>query len=39
MYVQDIDDATCYYYYPITLNGTAQKWFNGFPNESVTAFF
>ena len=29
MYVQDVDDATCYRYFPATLKGIAQKWFNG----------
>lgn len=29
MYVQDVDDATYYWYFPMTLKGVAQKWFSG----------
>jgi len=39
MYVQDVDDATCCRYFPATLKGIAQKWFNGLPRGSVTSFF
>ena len=39
MYVQDVDDATCCRYFPATLKGIAQKWFNGLPSGSVTSFF
>jgi len=39
MYVQDVDDATCIIYFPATLKGIAQKWFNVLPNGSVASFF
>jgi len=39
MYVQDVDDATCCRYFPATLKGIAQRWFNGLPSGSVTSFF
>lgn len=38
MCIHDVDDATCYHYFPTTLKGIAQKWFNGLPNGSVTSF-
>jgi len=39
MYVQDVDDATCGRYFPASLQGIAQKWFNGLPRGSVSSFF
>jgi len=39
MYVQDVDDRTCCRYFPATLKGIAQKWFNGLPRGSVSSFF
>ena len=39
MYVQDMDDATCYRYFRATLKGIAQKWLNGLSSGSVTSFF
>ena len=39
MYVQHADDATCCRYFPATLKGIAQKWFNGLQRGSVTSFF
>ena len=38
MYVQDVDDTICYRYFPATLRGTAQKWFNDLPSGSITSF-
>jgi len=38
MYVQDVDDAMCCRYFPATLRGIAQKWFNGLPSGSITSF-
>ena len=38
MYIQDIDDADYYRYFPTTLKGVAQSWSNGHPSESVTCF-
>jgi len=38
MHVQDVDDATCCRYFPATLKGIAQKWFNGLPSGSVASF-
>jgi len=38
IYVQDVDDATCCRYFPATLKGIAQKWFNGLPRGSVSSF-
>ena len=31
MNVQDVDDATYCLYFPTTLKGVAQSWFNGLP--------
>ena len=39
MYVQDVHDATYCRYFPVTLKGIAQKWFNALPSGSVTSFF
>jgi len=39
MYVQDVDDATCYRYFPAIIKGIAQKWFNGLPSGSVASYF
>ena len=39
MYVQYVDDATCYRYFSATLKGIAKKWFNGLPNGSIASFF
>jgi len=39
MYVQDMDDPTCCRYFPATLKGIAQKWFNGLSCRSITCFF
>ena len=38
MYVQNVDDAACCHYFPATLNGVAQSWFNGLPSGAVTCF-
>ena len=38
MYVQDVDDATCCRYFPATLKGIAQKWFNDLASGSVASF-
>ena len=38
MYVQDVDDAMCYWYFPGTSRGIAQKWFNDLPSGSITSF-
>jgi len=38
MYVQDVDDASYYRYFPATLKGVAQPWFNGLTPESITCF-
>ena len=34
-----MDDTTCCRYFPATLKGIAQKWFNGLPSGSVASFF
>ena len=38
MYVQNLDDATCYQYFPAMSKGIMQKWFNSLPNERITSF-
>ena len=38
MYVQGVDDATWCRYFPATLKGIAQKWFNSLPNHSINNF-
>ena len=38
MYVQDVDDASYCRYFPITLKGVTQSWFNGLPPGSVMCF-
>ena len=38
MYVQDVDDASYCRYFPPTLKGVAQSWFNGLPQGSVACF-
>ena len=38
MYVQDVDDAAYCRYFPATLKGVAQSWFNGPLPGSVTCF-
>jgi len=38
MYVQEVDDAMCFRYFPATLRGIAQKWFNDLPSGSITSF-
>ena len=38
MYIQDVHDAMCCRYFPTTLRGIAQKWFNGLPSGSITSF-
>jgi len=38
MYVQDVDDASYCRYFPATLKGVAQSWFNGLAPGSVTCF-
>jgi len=38
MYVHDLDDAAYYRYFPATLKGVAQSWFNGLPPGSITCF-
>jgi len=38
MYMQDVDDAAYYRYFPATLKGVAQSWFNGLPPGSITCF-
>jgi len=39
MYIQEVDDSTCFRYFLATLKGIAQKWFNGLPRGSVSSFF
>ena len=38
MYIQDVDDAAYYRYFPATLKGVTQKWFSGLPPGNVTCF-
>lgn len=38
MYVQDVDDASYCRYFPATLKGVAQSWFNGLPQGSIVCF-
>jgi len=38
MYVQDVDDASYCRYFPTTLKGVVQSWFNGLPPGSVACF-
>ena len=38
MYDQDVDDATCYCYFPAMLKGSVQKWFNGLSDGSIASF-
>ena len=38
IYIQNVDDASFYRYFPATLKGITQKWFNGLPDGSVTSF-
>ena len=38
MYVQDVNDAMCCQYFPATLRGIAQKWFNSLLSGSTTSF-
>ncbi|KAL2902414.1 Activity-regulated cytoskeleton associated protein 2 [Bienertia sinuspersici] len=38
MYVQGVDDATWCRYFPTTLKGIAQRWFNGLPGHSINNF-
>ena len=38
LYVQDVDNATYCRYFPATLKGVAQSWFNGLRPETVTYF-
>ena len=38
MYVQDVDDASYCRYFPATLKGAAQSWFNGLTLGSLTCF-
>jgi len=35
-YVQDVDDAAYCRYFPATLKGVVQSWFNGLPPGSIT---
>ncbi|KAL2898004.1 Tetraacyldisaccharide 4'-kinase, partial [Bienertia sinuspersici] len=38
MYAQSVDDATWCKYFPATLKGVAQKWFNSLPNQCIDNF-
>ena len=38
MYVQDTNDAAYYQYFPATLKGVAQSWFNALTPGSVSCF-
>ena len=38
IYVQDVDDATYCRYFPATLKGVAQLWFNDMTPGTVTCF-
>ena len=38
MYVQDVDHASYCWYFPATLKGVAQSWFNGLSPGSITCF-
>jgi len=38
MYVQDMDDASYCRYFPATLKGVAQSWFNDLAPRSITCF-
>jgi len=38
IYVQNVDDTTYYWYFPATLKGVAQSWFNGLPPETISCF-
>ena len=38
MYLQGVDDATWCKYFPATLKGVAQKWFNSLPDQSIRNF-
>jgi len=38
MYVQDMEDATYCRYFPATLKGVAQLWFNSLPPGTITCF-
>jgi len=38
MYIQDVEDAIFCPYFPTTLRGIVQKWFNGILSGSITSF-
>ena len=38
IYIQDVDDAMYCRFFPATLNGVAQSWFNGLVIGSVLCF-
>jgi len=38
MHVQDVDDATYYQYFPATLKGVTQSWFNSLTPGSISCF-
>ena len=38
MYVRDVDDVGFCRYFPATLKGVVQSWFNGLPPGSVACF-
>ena len=38
MYDQDVDDATYCCYFPATLKGVLQSWFNSLPPRTITRF-
>ena len=38
MHIQDVDDVTYCRYFPTTLKGVAQLWFNGLPPEASLVF-
>jgi len=38
MYVQDVDDVAYCQYFPTTLKGVAQSWFNDLPLGSISCF-
>lgn len=37
-YIQDVDDATYYQHFSVTLKGVAQKWFSRLSPYSITCF-